>query len=213
MDTPTKAPATGSEPRLTQAQRTARTRSLLLRAALDLIAEGGYQNASLANIGKRAGYSRGVVTHTFGCKANLLADLVARMTERWSNKNLSPAIGDHTGAEALCITIDEMVNISRESEVDTRALYVLLFEALGPLPELKKPFAALHEGLRANTANWIQAGIDNGSINPEIEPTAQAGLYMGAVRGILYQWLLDDSFDLEAAFEEQKKTIRLSFRP
>jgi AcrR family transcriptional regulator len=196
---------------LTQAQRTARTRSRLLRAALDLIAEGGFQNAILANIGERAGYSRGVVTHTFGSKARLLAQLVERMGERFNHKNLIPAIGDKTGTEALCTTIDETIKAAYDYPVDTRAFYSLLFEALGPLPELREPFAGLHRDSRNNIAALIQKGIDEGSINPSLNATAQAGLIIGALRGTLYQWLLDESFDLHLAGEEHKKSIRIIF--
>lgn len=207
-DTPSRIP---SKTGLTQAQRTARTRSKLLRAALDLIAEGGFQNASLANIGERAGYSRGVVTHTFGSKARLLAQLVERMGERFNHKNLKPAIGDKRGTDALCTTVDETIKAAYDYPVDTRAFYSLLFEALGPLPELREPFAAVHRESRDNIAILIQNGIDEGQINPSLDAKAQAGLLIGTLRGTLYQWLLDEDFDLKQAGEEHKKSILISF--
>jgi len=47
----------------------------LLDAAADLIAEGGYEAMTLAAVGERAGYSRGLVTARFGSKDQLLEAL------------------------------------------------------------------------------------------------------------------------------------------
>ena len=51
----------------------------LLDAAAELISEGGYERMTLAAIGKRAGYSHGLVTARFGSKEGLLWALVDRM--------------------------------------------------------------------------------------------------------------------------------------
>src|SRR5690606_37191431 len=55
----------------------------LLEAAGALIAERGYENTSIAAIGERAGYSRGLVTARFGTKQNLLNVLLDRITFDW----------------------------------------------------------------------------------------------------------------------------------
>jgi AcrR family transcriptional regulator len=54
------------EPRLTQAERRARSERSLLDAAEQLFAEKGSHRTSLAEIGERAGYSRGLVGERFG---------------------------------------------------------------------------------------------------------------------------------------------------
>lgn len=56
----------------TQALRRAETERKLLEAALDLIAQGGSRSKSTASVGAAAGYSRGIVTHQFGSKKELL---------------------------------------------------------------------------------------------------------------------------------------------
>ena len=47
--------------RRTQAERTALSEKLILRAAIKLIARQGYSRTTLAEIGKEAGYSGGLV--------------------------------------------------------------------------------------------------------------------------------------------------------
>jgi AcrR family transcriptional regulator len=61
--------ATTSPRRRTQAERRAAARDRLLQAAAELIAECGLPAVTLAQVGERAGYSRGIANHHFGTKS------------------------------------------------------------------------------------------------------------------------------------------------
>ncbi|MEO2168004.1 MAG: TetR/AcrR family transcriptional regulator [bacterium] len=212
----TTAPEAASQAgaRLSQAERTARTRRRLLGATLELVAERGYDRASLAAIGARAGYSRGVVNHCFGSKAALLGELVAFMFQRWDHAQLRPALGDRDGIEALVATVNAVRRQAQEHPVELRAFYALLFEGLGPLPELRPRFAEFHRRLRAQTASLITRGIEAGSIAAEIDAEAQAGLFVGAFRGVMYQWLLDpEGVNFDALLDAQIRMIEIGLRP
>ncbi len=201
-------------PRLSKAEQTARARSRLLRATLDLIGERGYQRASLAAIGERAGYSRGVVNFHFGSKAALLATLVEEMFERWSRTAIGPVTDASNTIDAMCASVASVRDQASEAPVESRAFYLLLFEALGPLPELRPRFAALHESIRRGTADRIRAGIEAGHVRSDIDPDAQAALQLGAIRGIMYQWLLDpEQLDLNRLFDELQQNVRSSLQP
>ncbi len=200
-------------PRLSQPERTARTRRRLLEATLELVAERGYERTSLAAIGERAGYSRGVVNHCFGSKAALLAELVAFMFGRWDHAQLRPALEGRVGVEALVATINAVRRQAHENPVELRAFYALLFEGLGPIPELRPRFVDFHRRLRAETARLIAKGIEAGSLRPEIDAEAQAGLFVGAFRGAMYQWLLDpEAVDLDSLLDEQIRMIECALR-
>ncbi|MDJ0788891.1 MAG: TetR/AcrR family transcriptional regulator [Myxococcota bacterium] len=207
-------PASRPGPRLSQAQRTARTRSRLLRASLDLVAERGYERASLAAIGERAGYSRGVVNHCFGSKSALLGALVEEMFERWGDESLRPVVEGRVGADALCAVIDSVRSQAHQAPVELKAFYLLLFEALGPLPELRPRFAELHRRMRAGAAHWIRAGVEAGVVGSDVDAEAQAGLFVGAFRGAMYQWLLDpEHVDLDRLLDEQQRSVRRVLEP
>jgi AcrR family transcriptional regulator len=197
-----------SGPRLSQPERTARTRRRLLEATLTLVAERGYDRTSLAAIGERAGYSRGVVNHCFGSKAALLAELLAFMFERFDHTRLRPALEGRVGVEALVATVDAVRRQAHENPVELRAFYALLFEGLGPIPELRPRFVAFHRRLRAETASLITRGIEAGSLSAGVDAEAQAGLFVGAFRGVMYQWLLDpEDVDLDSLLDEQIRMI------
>ena len=61
-----------SRPRRTQQERVEESTQRLFRAAAELIAEGGYDAATAAEIGRRAGYSRSMVRARFGSKEQLV---------------------------------------------------------------------------------------------------------------------------------------------
>ncbi len=66
--------------RRTQQQRRDQAETALLNAAAELAVEYGVRSLTLARVGERAGYSRGIVTHHFGSKQALLERL-ARATQ------------------------------------------------------------------------------------------------------------------------------------
>jgi AcrR family transcriptional regulator len=205
---------TEPRPRLRQAERSARTRRRLLRAALELVADRGYERTSLAAIGERAGYSRGIVTSCYGSKADLLASVLEDTLERWGQRSLRPATAGRVGSDALCAAVDVVREQAREHPVELKAFFLLLFEALGPLPEMRPRFAEVHRQQREGLTRWIQAGIDARAVRANVDAEAQAGLFLAAFRGAVYQWLLDpEHVDLDRWLEEQKRNLHLVLEP
>src|SRR5689334_25397366 len=66
--------------RRTQQQRRDQAETALLNAAAELAVEHGVRSLTLARVGERAGYSRGIVTHHFGAK-QALVERLARATQ------------------------------------------------------------------------------------------------------------------------------------
>src|SRR2546426_10834633 len=197
--------------RRTQAERTALSEKLILRAAIKLIARQGYSRTTLAEIGKEAGYSGGLVSHRFGSKQALLRALVERMTTRFAEDQMMPAMEGRPGLEALCEMGDTYLRELTAREERLRALYVLMGEALGPVPELRSVFAQLNESIRSAAGGCIRRGIEEGQIRPDVDPGAGAALFLALLRGGAMQWLLDPgAVDLAARRESAKGTVRRS---
>lgn len=179
-----------------QQERNERSTNALLDAAAALIVEGGFSSLTLAAIGERAGYSRGLVTARFGSKDGLVDELIKRIVDRWSHRNVLPRTKGKSGREAMLVMLDA---IRAQAERDPRALrvlYALMFEALGPDEALRARFAKFHEGMRADFAGFVQRGKRDGSIARNVDHAAEATLVIAGLRGIGYQWLLDpDHFD------------------
>jgi AcrR family transcriptional regulator len=207
-----KAPVEPVRQRRTQQERVAESDGKMLSAALRLIAERGYRGTSLAAIGEAAGYSRGLVHERFGSKAGLLWALTKHILRTWNKESRSHG-KERTGLDALCDMLD---NHRRAIEEDRgiRPFYQLMFEAIGPTPDLQPEFRKLHVRFRADIEKLLRAGIAAGEIRSDIDPVAQAALMLAMQRGIAFQWLLDPSaFSLEAVYEEQKRNLRQALAP
>jgi AcrR family transcriptional regulator len=195
-------------------ERSRRSTAALLDAAGELIVEGGFDSLTLATIGQRAGYSRGIVTARFGSKQGLLTALVERITVLWGHRNLVPFSTGKPGRESLIILLDA---IQRQAARDThglRVLYALIFEALGPNEMLRNHFIEFHRVMRGDLVAMLERGIKDGSVRPGLSPEDEATLVLAGLRGIAYQWTLEPStFDPAAALAYLTKTTDDRLRP
>jgi AcrR family transcriptional regulator len=202
--------------RRTQAERAATASRRMLRAARQLIARQGYTKTTLAQVGREAGYSGGLVSHHFGSKEGLLRELVGRITQRFYTDQILPATAGLGGLDALAATVDAYLNELVERGERMRTLYVLMGEALGPVAEINHVFAELNAGFRQNVEALIEQGIAHGEIRAELDAGAEAGLLVGMLRGVALQWITDPGcFDLAAVGASLKDAVRshLALRP
>jgi AcrR family transcriptional regulator len=204
----------GEPARRTQQERSERSTARLLDAAADLIAEGGYEAMTLAAVGERAGYSRGLATARFGSKAQLLAALVDRVTLGWSVRNVVPRQDGRPGRQGVVALVDAIrLQADRDPRV-LRILYALMFEALGPNVELRARFVEHHRGFRDDLAQLIDRGRQDGSVATDVDARAEAALLVAELRGIAYQWLLDDQgFDPVPALAHLASAVDRRLRP
>ena len=176
--------------------RSERSTRLLLRAAGDLVAEGGYQSMTLATVGERAGYSRSLATARFGSKAQLLEALVDQIVVRWDVETVEPELRGLDGLDALRVLLTEIKNSYERHPRSLGVLYALIFEAVGPVPELRERFVTLNRKLRSRITHFIERGQRDGSIVDGIDPEQQAAVIVAQLRGVGYLWKLDpDSID------------------
>jgi AcrR family transcriptional regulator len=186
----------------------------LLEAAAELIVEHGYERTTLQAIGRKAGYSHGLVTGRFGSKEGLLTVLLDRMVVEWKEHELHDAIGEAVGADGIGIVINGVRESIAKSPSLMRALYVLMFEALLPVPILRDRMTELHRALRRDMTAMIEAGMAAGAVRSGIDPGAVAAMVVSALRGASYQWLLDpDDFDIDAQLRALDATARAHLRP
>ncbi|GAA4548660.1 TetR/AcrR family transcriptional regulator [Pseudonocardia xishanensis] len=171
--------------------RSERSTRLLIRAAGELIAEGGYATVTLAMVGERAGYSRSLATARFGSKAKLLDALVDHIVTRWNLATVIPKTEGEPGLEALTIVLRSIRDSYGKDPQSLRVLYALMFEALGPDEELRVRFRDFHRDMRADLAATVRRGIEDGSITAAVDPEAEARFIMATLRGVGYQWRLD----------------------
>jgi AcrR family transcriptional regulator len=188
--------------RRTQAERRAASERRLLTATAQLIAERGTTAVGFGEIAKAAGVSHGLPSYLFGTKVDLLCALVDDFAVRVRDL-LRPAVGDARGMAALRITMRVIADSLRDPWPQTRALNILLGEALGAEPELRATVNRYHAQVRGLIAGWVREGIADGDIRPDVDAEAQAVLWIGVIRGLSYQAIADpEAVPLDAVGDE-----------
>ena len=69
--------------RLTQVERKEISDAKMLEAAIDLIVERGAEQATLKDVGEKAGYSRGLAGYRFGNKTGLFDFVLRSVGDEW----------------------------------------------------------------------------------------------------------------------------------
>jgi AcrR family transcriptional regulator len=198
--------------RVPQAERRAQSQRRLLDAATQLIAEQGFSRTTLAQIGEKAGYSRGLVNERFGSKGELVRVLADEFQTHFAHDRLEPALAQRRGLDALLVTIDTYLDFVVRSEPLGRAYYELLGESIGLVPEIHATFVDADRALRAGVEQTIRSGVRAGEIPKDVDPGAFAVFIVALLRGTVLQWLLDASgFDLDAVRAEIRRTLERAF--
>lgn len=176
-------------------------------AAVQLLVESGVSGTTLAAIGLRSGYSRGLVTHRFGSKAGLLRYVLQTISERW-RATLAQHTAGKCGAEALEGAVAAQLALLRESPEEVRAMFILWFVSIDPGSEFRANVRHVQAVQRRDVADWIVAGQERGCVARSIAPERAAEQFCAGMIGIVYQWLVDPDVPLAAMHEELQLRIR-----
>lgn len=182
--------------RRTHAERREEAERRLLDAALGIVARTGSLRLTLAEVGEAAGYSRGLPAHRFGSKAGLLRALAAHINARF-HEQLRAAPKRNDGLDAIRGNISVYFGRTDRTWTTTRALLVMMTEAFMEGAELRQDMAAYNRAALSFFETQIRIGIERGEIRADTDPATTSVLILGALRGVLLQWLLDNSIDLQ----------------
>lgn len=118
----------------TEARRLA-TRERIVRAATELVARGGYREAQVAAVARRAGVAIGTVYRHFSSKAELLAEVFRTAARREIEAVTAAAEAHDDPAEALAAAV---TTFARRAAAGRRLAWALLAEPVDPLVEAER---------------------------------------------------------------------------
>lgn len=194
---------------MTQAERTALSDSRMYDAAIQLIGEIGTHNTTLKDVGERAGYSRGLASNRFGSKESLFGNLVHDFNAKWASE-LTLHVGGRTGLPAFVAAIEAVEDFLVEQPGYMKAMYILWYESISSHNEVRARLAEHHDTYRRDARIYIEQGIKEGFIRPDIDAEQYAIQFCSFIFGTIYQWLVSpESVDIHKAFQSYK-SIALS---
>jgi AcrR family transcriptional regulator len=201
--------ATARIERRSQATRRDEAEQRLLAAAVRLVGEQGLDRLTLADVGEAAGYSRGLPAHYFGSKAGLVVSLARHLIEDFG-RALERTEHRPRGLAHLLATVGFYFDSARKAPAGTRALFVLLGDALSN-PLIRDQIAALNARSAKTLEMSLRAAIAAGEVRPEIDAASQGFLVLSALRGAVGQWLISpDTIDLAAVRDEFVSSLERS---
>jgi AcrR family transcriptional regulator len=195
--------------RRTQEERSAESARRLLDAAIELIAEKGFDRTTAAEIGERAGYSRSMVRARYGSKEALLESIFGSELDR----RLLPS--DDTGLTGLpwvLARVDHVASMLEEERELMRAFCVMSFEAAGPIPSLRSWYSRWLADYERRMADQLRAGQLDGSVRHDLDVEHEAAEFLLHGLGLVFRWTLDpEGYDLAAKFSDWRARLAAAY--
>ena len=197
--------------RRTQEERRGEAERRLVEAAAAMVSEAGPAKVTLANVGERAGYSRGLASHHFGSKRALMQRLVESVTYQFrealfDQQESSDALGE------LGTLIDIYFDVVSDLQPINRARLVLWADAVAnPSEDIRPAMVNADQEFREEIEKRLRQAIAMGQVPETVNAHGLATVIIAMLRGVALQSLIDDQIDLAAArFEiEQLLLTRL----
>jgi AcrR family transcriptional regulator len=149
------------------------TRERLLRAARELIEEGGYGAASVAAIAERAGVAAGTLYRHFVSKEELFVEVFRAVCDREVMAMRSAADAMPADASHVDRLTTVLATFAARALRRPRLAWALIAEPVDPLVDAER--LAYRERYSALTAEALRAGIEAGELpSQNVELTAAA---------------------------------------
>lgn len=178
---------------------TAERRRQIIDATVRVMGEKGWQEASIDEISKAAGVSRGLVSYHFGDKSALLAGVLERCREVFVD-TVAVSVGPGLDPVYRLRMVTRTAILMARKESLTYDVFLHFTASARSDPGLSDRLRQLYRDFRQGTARVIRDGQRSGAFRLDVDPKSAAANHIGTIIGIAFQWLLDPAaFDLDLA--------------
>jgi AcrR family transcriptional regulator len=157
--------------------RKAEVRGRIVTAARELIAHGGYAEAQVAAVAKRAGVATGTVYRHFPSKADLFAEVFRNASQHEVDAVVAAAAidGGRSATERIAFAVE---TFARRALRGRRLAWALIAEPVDPAVEAER--LVFRRAYRDAFANVITEGVRTGEL-PRQDPEVAAAALVGAI--------------------------------
>ena len=178
--------------RRTQRERTAESTRRLLDAAIELIAEKGFERTTAMEIGERAGYSRSMVRSKYGSKEALLESV---LRNEYEPLMLAPEVNGQNGFDRAVAVLSRAFVAAEDQPALLRAFFTVCFETVGPVGHLKPWLTEWLARVESELAAALHKGKKDGSVRTHIDPDVDARRVIAFGLGFGFRWVLEPARD------------------
>ena len=189
-------------PRRRQAERRLEAERRLLVAAAELIGEVGPTRMTFADIGTRAGYSRGLATHHFGSKNALIRQILDVVTDEF-HRDLAAHDSNLDARGAIReIVLSYYRSLGKGDPMIRARVALWAAAAVGGTDIDRSQVTAAEERFRAEIKTRLQVGLRARELPADVDVDGFTTVLIRMLRGVAVQHLLDASVDLDRAVAE-----------
>lgn len=156
---------------------------------------------STASVGAEAGYSRGIVTHQFGSKKELLRRAVQYAQELVS---VSPQT---YGLAWIVELVERYLTFSSDGDTPARAFLLMWGEAAANDANVRDVYVERDQWFRGLIARAVNDGVAAGEIRADVDADAFAYLLVGQLRGTALQLILTPDPAMHARLRHECATM------
>jgi AcrR family transcriptional regulator len=171
-------------------------RAQIIAAAVEVIAEVGYAQASLARIAERIGVSKGVISYHFAGKEDLVREVIADVLAK-AVAYLQPRVeAEPTGAGKLRAVIESNLAFMDEHREQMIAFYEIAVSTRGAGGSQSPAVAQiLHDGVSA-LRQLLAAYQAAGEFRPDFDPEVMAAAIRAAIDAVPPRLARNPDFDV-----------------
>lgn len=181
-------------------------RKQIVETAIRTIATRGYPHASLAEIARDAGISKGVISYHFGGKDQLVEQILARLMREPAEYIKQRVDGCGAAEDKLRAYVAANFEFAETHRNHLLALVDLWGRRDSPKGSSRFD-AEAYEPSRNYLTRILRAGIEDGTLEG-VSAKTLASVIQAAIDGVLLQWAFDaGAVDLEACRKEIQEMI------
>jgi len=174
-------------------------RAQILEAALRCFSEKGYHEATMDDLAREAGLSKGSLYWHFKSKAQVFAGLLAAYTlelfQAWEREaDAFRAGGGAGGGDGSVIALLGRIGELSLEHIAGQAALLRAWAEFVVHREVQDLFAEIYRVSRRELCTWIRRGIESGEIR-DLEPESLAAALTAGMEGLLLQALVDPEFE------------------
>lgn len=201
-----------SQTRRTQEERRDESEQRMLAAGVRLVAQFGPEKLTLTDVGKNAGYSRGLPAHHFGSRENYLKALASYVAIEFDRT--LPEVERIFGLEAVLAITRAVLDQLKADPTGGLATQIVLADPRRDRA-LSEDIAELRDNTLALLSRHIEGGIKTGEIRATVIPDYASLLIAAGICGLIDSLLANAQFDIAAGGEQLLELIEhaLSAKP
>ncbi len=170
-------------PKVTEAYRE-RTRNEIVLAAEKVFARKGYNGASMDDIVRESGLSKGALYGYFRSKEDLFLAIRARRIDFNIEQLLASMPADASATERLTRVGEVALKSQARLDRDTLRIGFEFFASASRIPALKGYYQALYHDSHRILAGLLREGIARGEFRKDLDAESVAWILIGAVDGL-----------------------------